>query len=224
MCYNAYHSRPLIHICGMDKLYGANLEFWAYDITKWDPYLPYIKTSGIFSITKLQRQPKKTEIQSIKIKITLTPHCTKKLPPKWITSLNVTTKTIKHRRNIRKYFCNLGLESSLKKIWKTDKFILNFWNFCSSKDNVKKMKKASHRMEENTHNIYIKKTCILNTANSTNNSIRRQSNFKMFKRYTSQRKIYNQPINTWKMSISLVIQKIQNKTTIRCRGTVISMA
>lgn len=58
------------------------------------------------------------------------------------------------------------------------------------------MKKASHRMEENTHNIYIKKTCILNTANSTNNSIRRQSNFKMFKRYTSQRKIYNQPINT----------------------------
>ena len=26
------------------------------------------------------------------------------------------------------------------------------------------------------------------------------------------------------MSISLVIQKIQNKTTIRCRGTVISVA
>lgn len=58
------------------------------------------------------------------------------------------------------------------------------------------MKKASHRMGENTHNIYTKKSCILNTANSTNNSIRRQFNFKMFKRSISQRKTYNQPINT----------------------------
>ena len=48
-------------------------------------------------------------------RIIFTPHYTKKLPPKWIISLNVTTKTIKHRRNIRKHFLNLGVGKFLEK-------------------------------------------------------------------------------------------------------------